>query len=125
MPWSRTLVKGSVEMGRFRPQGSLDRALHNQTDEEALPPVADRLAPNATDSMNSPSPLRTSFDTIEGEQSALAHTGSRSPFKREPFPNRQRFSMLRFRHASDPQISKTARDQALTDQTPMPTGKCQ
>lgn len=34
---------------------------------------------------------------------------------------RQRFSMLKYRHASDPQISKTARDHGLTPVPPMPT----
>lgn len=35
----------------------------------------------------------------------------------------QRFSLLRFRHASDSQLSRTARDQSMTRPPPVPTGK--
>lgn len=46
------------------------------------------------------------------------------PHRREPQTVRpQRFSLLRFRHASDSQLSRTARDQTMTRPPPVPDGK--
>ncbi|KAL8965630.1 MAG: hypothetical protein Q9183_003755 [Haloplaca sp. 2 TL-2023] len=43
-----------------------------------------------------------------------------STYLQEPQIRPQRFSLLKFRHASDSQLSRTARSQAMTEQPPMP-----
>ena len=75
------------------------------------------LAPEHLESLKAPSPLRNSFEPSDGEESAQSRTLRDQP------PKRHRFSMLQYRHKSDPQISKTARDQAAIATPPIPTGK--
>lgn len=123
MPWSRPRPSKPGETGSLRPINTTDKAIHGQHDEKIPPTGSDRLGSDAIDAQKSPSPLKKSFEPPKEEQSTLTRERPRSPVTREQIPSRQRFSMLRFRHASDPQISKTAKDQALIDRPPMPAGK--
>ena len=66
-----------------------------------------------------PSPLRQSIEPPASQDGVSASVeASLSPDL--PPPRRQRFSMLKYRHASDPQISKTAKDQETLRLPPMP-----
>lgn len=67
-------------------------------DDQSEPDLANNsLNPRdheAFGSSKSPSPLRNSFEPpVDG-----------NPVSQEQLPKRQRFSMLRYRHASDPQV---------------------
>ena len=84
---------------------------------------ANRLGHDNHEAVKSPSPLRNSFEPPADEHATPSTDRPKTPSAQEPPPNRQRFSMLRFRHASDPQISKTARDQLFGVIPPMPAGK--
>lgn len=77
-------------------------------------------------SAKSPSPLRNSFEpqAVPDAPSSIVDRPE-NPVLMEAPPRRQRFSMLKYRHASDPQISKTARDQTIAPAPPMPAGKLQ
>lgn len=64
------------------------------------------------------------IDQGHGLQTSVSHEQGPSPYGREPQMGRpQRFSLLRFRHASDPQLSRTAKDQSMMNRPPVPTGK--
>lgn len=122
MPWSRL---------RARPGDTRSLRRHSTTDPTSLdhlgqqrpPQEADHLGYDRHDALKSPSPLRHSFEPSIDNQNPPSPNRPKSPGFQEQPPNRQRFSMLRFRHASDPQISKTARDQAQGSRPPMPAGR--
>ena len=123
MPWSRVQTTTIGESGSLRRHSTMDETTLDQHYEQITPNDANHLLPDAADSVKSPSPLRNSFEPSTEEKSVVTRDSLKSPVVQETFPNRQRFSMLRFRHASDPQMSKTARDQSLGTQPPMPAGK--
>jgi hypothetical protein len=52
--------------------------------------------------------------------SATRDSGSSPPASPRPSQNPRRFSMLRFRHASDSQLSATAKEHAARDAPPVP-----
>ena len=66
-----------------------------------------------------PSPLRQSFEPSATADEPLVGPTEQLDEELVP-PRRHRFSMLKYRHASDPQISKTARDQKSPYLPPMP-----
>ncbi|KAL9029076.1 MAG: hypothetical protein Q9196_002639 [Gyalolechia fulgens] len=65
------------------------------------------------------------IDHGHGLQTSVSHEQARqgpSPYGQEPHMSRpQRFSLLRFRHASDPQLSRTAKDHSIMNRPPVPT----
>lgn len=123
MPWSRTRANRPGDLGSLRRHSTIDTTILDQHNEPTKPNAANHLGSDTIEAVKLPSPLRNSFEPPEEEQDAVTRDRPRSPVAREHIPNRQRFSMLKFRHASDPQISKTARDQSLATRPPMPAGK--
>ncbi|KAL9006250.1 MAG: hypothetical protein Q9188_001022 [Gyalolechia gomerana] len=62
------------------------------------------------------------IDQGHGLQTSVSHEQGPSPYGRKPQMSRpQRFSLLRFRHASDSQLSRTAKDQSMMNRPPVPT----
>ena len=116
MPWSRLRVN--------RPSDTALRR-HSTLDPANIPgDVRTRTSHDGDrDPMNpvrSTSPLRNSIDPAGAANDA---SFGAKPV-RDPSPNRrqQRFSMLKFRHASDSQLAKTAKEQAAVPPPPMPNG---
>ncbi|KAL8780621.1 MAG: hypothetical protein Q9194_000812 [Teloschistes cf. exilis] len=117
MPWNR-LRAGQFDSLRRHSTLNLDRPdPHHQEYYEnelkarepaSLPP--DAAFKSVSDLMNDDHKLHTSRS--QGQ--------SPSPYTQEPQPRPQRFSLLKLRHASDPQLARTARDQAMSDRPPMP-----
>ncbi len=119
MPWSRLRAN--------RPSDSTNRR-HSVVDTtiqtldlqpEESPSVSDGSRKDSQTVAKAPSPLRQSFEpsaTTEG-----APVGSVELLDQDLVPpRRHRFSMLKYRHASDPQISRTAKDQGSPYLPPMP-----
>ncbi|KAL8707877.1 MAG: hypothetical protein Q9220_007161 [cf. Caloplaca sp. 1 TL-2023] len=61
-------------------------------------------------------------DHEQNLQASASHGPILPSIGQEPQIRPQRFSLLKFRHASDPQLSRTARAQVEVHQPPMPTG---
>ena len=145
MPWSRlrTTTSGDTT-GILRRHSTIDPlSLHNCDDNHASHDTL-RFGHDTLESVNTPSPLRNSFEpSAVGLITSPADKVQSSKLLDQP-QKRQRFSMLRYRHASDPQvnlplqrkydwarakisavfqISKTARDHELTSIPPLPSGK--
>ena len=80
-------------------------------------------AMDLVNNVRSASPLRNSIDPAGAATDASFGERPRSP----PLPTarQQRFSILKFRHASDSQLSRTAKEQAqaAASTPPMPDGK--
>lgn len=123
MPWSRLRTHKAGDMGSLHRHSTVDPTMSDQEGEQMNPNDANHLGHNHHEADKSPSPLRNSFEPPAYQHATLSTEKSNSPNTQDHPPNRQRFSMLRFRHASDPQISKTARDQSLGVIPPMPAGK--
>ncbi len=122
MPWSRLRTNRPGDTRSLRRHSTIDPAMSGQKSEQLNPDDSNHLSPDNHEAVKSPSPLRKSFEPHADEHAAHSKDRPETPNAQEP-PNRQRFSMLRFRHASDPQISKTARDQSLGTIPPMPAGE--
>ena len=119
MPWSRLRPAKSSDAKRLRRYSTLDAALP-QSNEELAPATMQMTQPRRSE--QSPSPLRQSLEPSQVQSSANAETiPQTSAF--ESNKTNPRFSMLAKRHVSDPQISKTARDQAHRNAPPLPPGK--
>lgn len=121
MPWSRlkTTTSGDTT-GALRRHSTIDPLVIQKIDDQNTSNNALRLGHDALDSVKTPSPLRNSFEPSTVEQATSSTERAQSPMPLEQPQKRQRFSMLKYRHASDPQISKTARDHALAPVPPMP-----
>lgn len=63
-----------------------------------------RLGRDAPESVKTPSPLRNSFEPSAVEQATSSVDRAQSPMLLEQPQKRQRFSLLKYRHASDPQV---------------------
>ena len=143
MPWSRLRTPRSGDTTGGPRRHSTIYPLSHQNDgdhnanNDALP-----FGHDAFEYVKTPSPLRNSFEPSAVEQAPSATERAQSPMLLGQPPKRQRFSMLRYRHASDPQvdlplrtvggeglmgallqISKTARDHELAPVPPIPPGK--
>lgn len=125
MPWSRLQTNGPGDMSSLRRHSTIDPTTFDLQSEQLALNDANHLGHDTADIVKSPSPLRNSFEPPQDARATPSTETPRSPALQEQPPNRQRFSMLRFRHASDPQISKTARDQSIAPRPPMPVGKLQ
>lgn len=120
MPWNR-LRAGQFDSLRRHSTLNLDQPdphhqEHYENEMKAREPAS--LRPDAA--FNSVSDLMNDDHELHTSQS---QGQSPSPYTQEPQPRPQRFSLLKFRHASDPQLARTARDQAMSDRPPMPAGE--
>ena len=144
MPWSRLRTTRSGDTtGALRRHSTIDPLLFQKHDDQSSDNNALRLGHDPLESVKTPSPLRNSFEPSAIEQATPSPERARGAMLLEQPQKRQRFSMLRYRHASDPQvglsllsrvggwadwtavyqISKTARDHGLAPAPPMPAGK--
>lgn len=147
MPWSRlrTGRSGDTTQG-LRRHSTIDPLSFQNHDGHSSHNNALRLGYDAPESVKTPSPLRNSFEPSAVEQATSSAERAQSPTLLDQPHKRQRFSLLKYRHASDPQvnlplsfsnayrseranrcvayqISKTARDHELALVPPMPAGK--
>lgn len=105
MPWSRLRTTRSGDTtGNIRRHSTIDPLSIQKHDEhnfnkDAISPSHDALA-----SVKTPSPLRNSFEPSAIEHATSSIERAQSPMLLEQPQKRQRFSMLKYRHASDPQV---------------------
>ena len=145
MPWSRLRTTRSGDTtGGPRRHSTIDPISFQNDEEHNFNKSAVRLGHDASESVKTPSPLRNSFEPAAVEQPASSAERAQSPMLLEQPQKRQRFSLLKYRHASDPQvdlpltkiyrlgwantgavpqISKTAKDHELAPVPPVPVGK--
>lgn len=115
MPWNR-LRSNRPSDAALRRHSTLDPAniagdARSSQDAAIDPPNLAR----------SSSPLRNSIDP-NGAANDVSF-GERTLRPPSPNPRQQRFSVLKFRHASDSQLAKTAKEQAAMSTLPVPNGK--
>ena len=120
MPWNRLRVTRPSDVA-LRRQSTLDPANITEGGQELR-----NSHDGAMDSVNnvrSASPLRNSIDPAGAANDASF--GERPVSPPLPSARQQRFSILKFRHASDSQLSRTAKEQAqaAASPPPMPDGK--
>ena len=152
MPWSRLRTTRSGDTTEnLRRHSTIDPLLFQKHNEQNRNNNALRLGHDAPESVKIPSPLRNSFEPSAVEHATSSTERAESPMLLEQPQKRQRFSILKYRHASDPQvyfplplshfliliprrggranwiavcqISKTAKDHGLAPVPPMPAGK--
>ena len=106
MPWSRlrTTRSGDTTAG-LRRHSTIDPLLLQNHDEHDSNNSASRLGRDALESVKTPSPLRNSFEPEAVEQVTTATERVQTPLLLEESQQRHRFSMLKYRHASDPQVN--------------------
>jgi hypothetical protein len=126
MPWSRLRTNKSGDPGGLRRYSTIEPTRPDgQIDQPASSEElgTNHLGLDCHESVMSPSPLRQSFEPPKGDGASSSIETPRIPAQLEVQPKRQRFSMLQYRHKSDPQISKTAMEHASIATPPMPSGK--
>ena len=105
MPWSRLRTARSGDTtGGLRRHSTVDPLLFQETNEQDRNNNGLRLGHDALESVKTPSPLRNSFEPSTVEQATSSTERAQSPLLLEQPQKRQRFSMLKYRHASDPQV---------------------
>ncbi|KAG8531593.1 uncharacterized protein KY384_003223 [Bacidia gigantensis] len=116
MTWSR-LRPGKVDESKRTRRHSILDAIPQQADDAGQKPNLRKPEPQPD--RGSASPLRQSI--VQSSEQAVDPLSNNLPssINLEP-PPRQRFSFLAKRHVSDPQLSRTARDQACAVSPPLP-----
>ena len=105
MPWSRLRTpRPGDATGPPRRQSTIDPLASPEHHEQSSNSSTLRLGHDPLDSVKTPSPLRNSFEPSAVEQAASSIERSQDPMLPEQPQKRQRFSMLKYRHASDPQV---------------------
>ena len=105
MPWSRLLTTRSGDTtGGLRRHSTIDPLSFQRHDEHNSNNNALRLGHDALESVKTPSPLRNSFEPSAVERATPSVERAQTPVPLEQPQKRQRFSMLKYRHASDPQV---------------------
>lgn len=115
MPWSRLRVNRPSDAA-LRRHSTLDPGNLVDNTESRHDTAVDPLNP-----VRSSSPLRNAVDPAAAATDASF--GERTFRPSSPNPRQQRFSILKFRHASDSHLAKTAKEQAVISNPPMPNGK--
>ena len=106
MPWShlRTASPGDSTRGPRR-HSTIDPLPLQYQDKHNSNNNTYRLGHDVPESVKTPSPLRNSFEPPAIEQAMSSTERAQSPMLLEQPQKRQRFSLLRYRHASDPQVT--------------------
>lgn len=120
MTWSR-LRKDQPDFRRRRSILRLDS--YQDRDHTQDPKENEEREPDSLHITRTSVSVSDLNDQEQGLQTSVSHDQDPSAYGKGPQMSRtQRFSLLRFRHASDSQLSRTARDQSLTSRPPVPTG---
>ncbi|CAO1603488.1 hypothetical protein XANCAGTX0491_007075 [Xanthoria calcicola] len=117
MPWNRLRTAPSDNRRR-------QSALHLKPEEDpGHEPDGTADSRREPDSLPAASPsLSTCMDQGNALHTSVSHGHVPPPNGQDsPQIKSQRFSLLKFRHASDSQLSRTAREQAMMPTQPMPT----
>ena len=105
MPWSRLRTARSGDTnGELRRHSTIDPLSFQKRDEHSPSSHALRIGHDALESVKTPSPLRNSFEPSAVEQATPPFESAQSSALLDQPQKRQRFSMLKYRHASDPQV---------------------
>ena len=105
MPWSRLRTARSGDTtGGLRRHSTIDPLPFQSHDEHNPNRNPLRLGHDAPESVKTPSPLRNSFEPSAVDQATSSAEIAQSPMFLDQPQKRQRFSLLKYRHASDPQV---------------------
>lgn len=124
MLWSRY-------RGHALSESDFNRRRHSSVDctqlerrNEHLPAINQPNSQPVTQSFAEESDLKQrSLEQLNTNENFLSSTSPSTSATPEPLLKPQRFSLFRSRHASDSQLSKTAKTQASTASSPMPLSK--
>ncbi len=119
MPWSRLRVNRPTD-GGLRRHSTIDPTQLRIASENYDAHDANTMLTDPLQTSDPPPIVQEPVETVEALTDGAFMARPSSPAVRDRIPRQQRFSMLRFRHASDSQLSKTARDQANMFTPPMP-----
>ena len=105
MPWSRLRTARSGDTtAALRRHSTIDPLPFHSHDEHNPNRNPFRLGHDAPESVKTPSPLRNSFEPSAVDQATSSAEIAPSPMYPDQPQRRQRFSLLKYRHASDPQV---------------------
>lgn len=105
MPWSRLrTARPGDTTGGLRRHSTIDPLPFQNDNERNSNKSPLRLGHDAPESVKTPSPLRKSFEPSAVDQTTSSAEIAHSPMFLNQPQKRQRFSLLKYRHASDPQV---------------------
>ena len=119
MPWSRLRVNRSSD-GSLRRHSTIDPIQLRGQSVNDFAHEANAMVMNVIPTPEPPPTAQGLAEPTNVSVDGASIVRPSSPALRERNPRQQRFSMLKFRHASDSQLSKTAREQANRPTHPMP-----
>lgn len=123
MLWSHLRGHASSDSGEsLRRYSTVDQSQLERSSEY----VRDNVQDSQSDARPAVEPSYPSYSSIEQADAvdgADDSQGSSSPAVQDQLLRPRRFSRLKFRHASDSQLSRTAKDQASMNPPPLPVGK--
>lgn len=124
MLWSRYRGHASSESDFNRRRHSSVDCTQLETRSEHLPAINQPNSQPVTRSFAEESDLKhRSLEQLNIDENFPNSTNPPTSATLEPLLKPQRFRLFRSRHASDSQLSKTAKSQASTASPPMPPGK--
>lgn len=124
MLWSRYRGHASSESDFNRRRHSSVDCTQLERRNEHLPAINQPISQPITHSfVEKPDLKHGSLEQLNVDENFSNSTTPPCPAAPEPLPRAQRFSLFRSRHASDSQLSRTAKSQASTASPPMPPGK--
>lgn len=124
MLWSRYRGHASSESDFNRRRHSSVDCTQLERRNEHVPAINQPNSQPITRSFAEESDLKPrSLEQPNVDENFSNSTRPPSPAAPEPLLRPQRFSLFRSRHASDSQLSKTAKSQSSTASPPMPLGK--
>lgn len=123
MLWTHLRGHASSDSGgSFRRYSTVDQSQPERSNEH----VRNNLQDSRSDAQPAVEPSHPNYSSIEladAVDGAGDSQGSSSPAVQDQPLKPRRFSRLKFRHASDSQLSRTAKDQASMAPPPMPIRK--
>ena len=125
MPWSRLHAYTSSDSGDIlrRRSTSFDPAHPQTRSEHILPTDHFSSQGDAQPRVDISHPAPNSIEQLDAVDGASASKKLPSAAIPDPLPRPYRFSLLKFRHASDSQLSRTAKDQLSMGPPPLPASK--
>ena len=120
MPWTRLRVTRPEEK-ELRRHSVLNPTDITASSSELSSQHATNVPPVESNPPRMSHRVRDSIVSLSAVNEAPPPERPASPPIQERNPKHRRFSVLRFRHASDSQLAKTAKEQAAQSAPPLPT----
>ena len=124
MPWSRLRVYRPSDPGDAPySHSAFNSSQLEKHSEQALHHDSDAVRSSSRQPDESVPLVVDPTEQMDATEQTLMSSRSHSPVMQDPHLRPQRFSMLKFRHASDSQLSRTAKTQSMAHTSPAPSGE--